>query len=188
MNFSEILNNRRSIRSYQDKKVPPEVINSIINDSILAPSSGNEQPWKFIIINNRNVIKRIAAESKNNILERIASNPGDAAKKYEKMLQNDSFDIYYNAPTVILILGDASLKHTNINCALAASYLMMSATSKGLGTCWVAFGTEVYDPQLIEELGIPENHKIIAPIAIGYPTKIPDILHRNDPLIIKVIN
>ncbi|MBN2135398.1 MAG: nitroreductase family protein [Acidobacteria bacterium] len=188
MIFSEILKNRRSIRSFEDKAVPPEIINSIINDSILAPSAGNEQPWKFIIINNKDMINRIAAESKKNLLERIASNPNHSAKKYEKMLQNDSFDIYYNAPTVILILGDAGLKHTNVNCALAASYLMMSATSRGLGTCWVAFGTEIYDPQMIEELGIPENYKIIAPIAIGYPTKIPDIPHRNEPQIIKVIN
>jgi len=145
MTFAEILENRRSIRSYQEKVIPLEIINSIINDSILAPSAGNEQPWKFIIVNNRDMISRISNESKKNILERIASNPSDYAKKYEKMLQNESFNIFYNAPAVILILGEASLKNLYVDCALAASYLMMSATSRGLGTCWTNFGTEIND-------------------------------------------
>jgi len=188
MNLSEVFRNRRSIRNYQDNPIPSDLIQCILNDSILAPSSGNEQPWKFIVITNKEMINRISAESKKNILERIASNPDDYAKKYEEMLQNDSFQIFYNAPVVILILGDASLKNLYVNSALAASYLMMSATSKGLGTCWVNFGTEIYDSTLLNELGIPENHKIVAPMALGYPVKIPDIPPRKEPQILKVIN
>jgi len=183
MNFSEILINRRSIRNYQDKPVPSDMIQSIINDSILAPSAGNEQPWKFIVVSNREMIERISVESKKNMLERIASNPDDYAKKYEKMLQNEAFHIFYHAPCVIFILGDVSVKNLYVDCALAACYLMISATSKGLGTCWVNFGTEIYDPNLCDELGIPENLKIVAPIALGYPAKIPGIPHRREPQI-----
>ena len=188
MTFAEILENRRSIRSYQEKSISLKIIYSIINDSILAPGAGNEQPWKFIIVNNRDMISRISNESKKNILERIASNPNDYAKKYEKLLQNDSYNIFYNAPAVILILAEASLKNLYVDCALVASYLMMSATSKRLGTCWINFGTEIYDSKMIGELGIPENHQIVAPIAIGYPETIPIPPKRKEPQIIKVIN
>ena len=188
MTFKEILKNRRSVRNYQDKAVPMETIQAIIHDSILAPSAGNEQPWKFIVVNNREMLNKISAESKKNILERIASNPDDYARKYEKMLQNETFNIFYNAPAVILILGEANLKNVYVDCALVASYVMMSAASRGLGTCWINFGTEIYDQKMRNDLGIPDNHKIVAPIALGYPVKIPDPPKRKEPEILKVID
>ena len=73
------------------------------------------------------------------------------------MLQNEAFNIFYNAPTAILILGEA---------------------------CWVNFGAEIHDSELRDELGIPENHKIVAPIALGYPEKILSIPHRREPQIL----
>ena len=188
MNFSEVLKNRRSVRQFKEKSVPADLILSILNESILAPSAGNEQPWKFIIVNNSNTINRISDECKKNMLERIASNPNDYAKKYQKMLQNKAFHIFYHAPTVIFIIGDARLKNLYVDCALSAAYLMMSATSNGLGSCWVNFGIEIQDFNLQEELGLPLNHKIVAPIALGYPVKIPAIPHRKEPHIINIIN
>lgn len=82
------------------------------------------------------MINRMSEESKRSMLERMASNPGDYAKKYEKMLQNEALNIYYHSPAMVLILGDAKLKNFYVDCALAASYLMMSATSRGLGRSW----------------------------------------------------
>lgn len=187
MKFEELLNNRRSVRNYQDMPVPLDLIYRIINESILAPNAGNEQPWKFVIVNNREMIQRISNEGKNNILNRIASNPNDYAKKYEKMLRNDDFHVFYHAPAVVLIVGEPGLKNLYVDCALAASYLMMSATAKGLGTCWVNFAAEIHSTELLNELGIPENYKIVAPIALGYPEKIPGIPHRKEPEILKVI-
>lgn len=187
LKYTDLIKNRRSIRKFQDKEVPLDVIKSMINDSIHAPSAGNEQPWKFIIVNNRDMINRISSECKKNFLERIAQNPADYAKKYEKMLGNDAFNIFYHAPALVLILGESALKNLFVDCALAASYLMMSATSKGLGTCWVNFGTEIHAPRLKEELGIPENHTIVAPIAIGFPEKIPAIPKRKEPQILRII-
>lgn len=188
MNFSELLKNRRSIRNYKDDPVPYNIVNDIINDSVLAPSAGNEQPWKFIVVNNKVMIDRISAECKKNFLERIATNPNDYAKKYEKMLQNESFHIFYHAPAVVFIIGETRVKNLVAACALAASYFMLSATSKGLGTCWVNFGTAIDDLQLKDELGITENQKIVAPLALGYPVKIPAIPARKEPQILKTID
>lgn len=187
MDFKELTRNRRSIRNYQNKEVPMEVLEEIIKDSILAPSAGNEQPWKFIIISSRNMINRISSECKKNFLKRIANNPANYAKKYEKMLSKDAFNIFYHAPAIVLILGETGLKNLYVDCALAASYLMMSATNRGLGTCWVNFGTAIQDQEIKEELGIPANHTIVAPIALGYPEKIPAIPRRKEPQILKMI-
>ena len=187
MKFNEILKSRRSIRNFQDKQVSVQIIKEIIDESILAPSAGNEQPWKFIIVTNKDMMSRISSEGKKNILNRIAANPEDYAKKYESMLQKESFNVFYNAPVVVFILGKADLKNLYVDCALAASYFMMSATNRGLGSCWVNFATEIKDPELIHELEIPEDHKIVAPIVLGYPVTIPPVPKRKEPDIINIL-
>lgn len=129
-------------------------------------------------------MKRISNESKKNILARIEANPNDYAKKYQKMLQNDSFNVFYNAPCLVMILGLSNLKNVSVDYALAASYFMMAAVTRGLGTCWVNFGTEIHDPDMKNELGIPQNCTIVAPINIGYPEKVPPIRKRKKPEIL----
>ena len=77
MTFGELLENRRSIRRYQERPVSVHVVQDLIQESTLAPSAGNEQPWKFVVVNDREWIKKLSDESKKNILSRIAANPGD---------------------------------------------------------------------------------------------------------------
>jgi len=187
MTFDELLKRRRSVRNYQHNSVSIEVIQEIINDSTLAPNAGNEQPWKFIVVDDKEMLKRISDESKRNILARIAANPNDYAKKYQGLLQKESFNVFYNAPCLVMILGFSNLKNLYVDCALAASYFMMAAVSRGLGTCWVNFGTEIHDPKMLDELGIPDNCTIVAPIILGYPEKLPAIPKRKKPEILKII-
>jgi nitroreductase len=162
--FEDLLKNRRSVRKYRADSVSLDLIREIINESTLAPNAGNEQPWKFIIVNNKELMKRMSDESKKNILARIAANPDDYAKKSRGMLENESLNVFYNAPCLVMIVGDSNRRNLHVDCALAASYFMMAATSRGLGTCWINLGMEIHDPEMIHELGIPENCTIVAPI------------------------
>lgn len=187
MQFTEMLKYRRSIRKFQNKSVPVETIQEMIKESTFAPNAGNEQPWKFIIVDNRGMLERMSDESKKNILARIAANPNDRAKKYKGMLKNESFNVFYNAPCLVIILGPANLKNLYVDCALAAGYFMMAATSRGLGTCWVNLGAEIKDPGMISELGISDDCRIVAPIIVGYPEKIPAAPKRREPEILKII-
>lgn len=187
MTFDEMIRNRRSVRKFTDTPVSIEMVNELIKQSTFAPNAGNEQPWKFIIVNNKDMIQRISDESKKNILARIGVNPEDYAKKYQGMLKNASFNVFYNAPCLVMILGFSELKNLFVDCALAAGYFMMAAVNSGLGTCWVNFGTEIHDPAMKDELGIPDDHKIVAPIILGYPEAIPAIPKRKDPKVLKII-
>lgn len=187
MEFEEMLKCRRSIRRYQDKSVSMEAVKEMIKESTLAPNAGNEQPWKFITVNNKKMLKRMSDESKKNILARIAANLDDYAKKYKGMLENESFNVFYNAPCLVIILGPSNLKNLYVDCALAAGYFMTAAASRGLGTCWVNLGAEIKDPGMIRELGIPDNCTIVAPIILGYPEKIPSVPKRKEPEILKII-
>ncbi|MDX8339621.1 nitroreductase family protein [Draconibacterium sp. IB214405] len=187
MTLQELIIKRRSIRNYLDKSVSIDLIQSIIKESILAPSAGNGQPWQFVIVSKREMIDKISVECKKNFIERIAANPNDYAKRYEKMLLNESFNIFYHAPAVVFIVGESHIKNLVADCSLAACYFMFSATSKGLGTCWVNFGTEINDPKLRRELGLTANHKIIAPLAVGYPNKLPRVPFRKELEVLKII-
>jgi nitroreductase len=186
MAFSDVLLKRRSIRKYLDKPVEMDLLKNIIQESTLAPSAGNEQPWKFIIVQNRDMLQEISEDCKEALLARIAANPDDYAKKYEHMLQNKSFNIFYNAPCLVLILGERHVKNLLFDCTLAASYFMMSAAAKGLGTCWVNFARELTNPTLLEQIGVPKNHTIVAPIIIGYPAFEPSPPKRKTATILKI--
>ena len=59
MTFDELLENRRSIRRYQDRPVSVQVVQEMINESTLAPSAGNEQPWKFVVVHDQEMIRKL---------------------------------------------------------------------------------------------------------------------------------
>lgn len=186
MHFSELLLKRRSIRKFTNEQVGIEVLKQLINDSTLAPSAGNEQPWEFVIINNKELLKSISDECKKNILDRISNNPKDYASKYSNMLKNEAFNIFYNAPSLIIILGKSNIKNLIFDCTLAASYLMMSAASKRLGTCWINFAREISDPRTLEKIGIPKDYTIVAPIIVGYPENEVPVPDRKQAPILKI--
>ena len=89
---------------------------------------------------------------------------------------------------LVYIVGSTQTRNLYVDCALAACYFMFCASEKGLGTCWVGLGTSIQDPDLLNLVGMPEDHKIVAPIIIGYPKSIPDALKRMKPQIPKIIS
>jgi nitroreductase len=186
--FQTLLKKRRAIRDFLDRPVPLETIQDIIRDSCLAPSAGNGQPWRFVVVNRKDMIKRLSDESKKNFIANLERNPNSPIKKYEAVLKNEAFNVFYNAPCLVYVVGPKSIVSLQVDCALAVAYFMLSAASRGLGTCWVDLGAFIRDPELLKELGIPEDCRIVAPVILGYPSAIPDPPQRKDPGILKVIS
>ncbi len=185
--FSEVVKKRRAVREFEDRSVPHDIIEKIITDSCQAPSAANERPWRFIIIHDRDLIKRLSDESKANILSIIYKDPKSILARYKSHLENPEFNVFYNTPCLIIIAGSKNHRTLRVDCALCASYIMFSAVTQGLGTCWVDLGGNIRDPDLLEEIGLPADHKIVAPVIIGYPTKIPKMSEKRQPDILKVI-
>jgi nitroreductase len=186
MDFRELLKVRRSIREFEDKEVQLPLIQEIIADGCEAPNGGNRQPWAFSVITNKDVMKRLSDESKINILLEIDRNPTSTLAGYKMVLQDKGFNVFYNAPCLIYIAGSRKVHSATVDCALAASYLMLSAADRGLGTCWVNLGS-VKDQALLNEIGLPADYAIVATIILGYPVKIPAKTPRDKPKILKVI-
>jgi nitroreductase len=188
MDFFELLQKRRSVRDFEDRAVPLELLEEIIHDSIKAPNAGNMQLWRFLIINNRDWLNKLSDLNKKTILDDIAKNHNSPFKSYESIMKREDYNVFYNAPCLVYIAGTAKAPTLSVDCALLAAYFMFSATTRGLGTCWIAQGAEIKDPNVLREIGLPENYRIVAPIIVGYPKAIPPMPERKEPKILKVIS
>jgi nitroreductase len=187
IDFFELLQKRRSIRDFQEKEVPNDLVFDILQDSCQAPSSSNGQPWNFIVIHDREGIKELSDEAKKNLLSTIEKNPDSPLQKYEEGLRNPNFNVFYNAPCLVYIVGPKSVRTIYVDCTLAACYFMFSAAARGLGTCWVNLGSDIRDLAIRNKLGLSEDLAIVAPIILGYPRRLPAPPVRNEPRILKVL-
>jgi len=188
MDFSELLDKRRSVRDFEDKEVPSELIEEIIKDAIKAPNAGNMQLWRFVVVNNREWIRRISDANKKVFLADLDANPNSPWKGYEAQFRNEDFSVFFNAPALVYIVGTAKMQTIVQDCTLAGAYFMLSAAARGLGTCWIAQGAFIEDKELLAELAIPENYRIVAPIIIGYPKQVPPMPPRREPKLLRVID
>lgn len=188
MTFTELLQKRRAIRDFEDKPVSEKVVLEILQEATLAPSASNKQPCRFAVVHCRKTIKALSDNSKANLLQDFHAGKIKLTPDYVGYLQNEAFNVFYNAPCLILVAGSKSVGSLDVDGALAASYIMFSAASRGLGTCWVALGANIRDPQLRGELGLSDDLRIVAPILLGYPKAIPAPSERHAPDILRVIS
>jgi nitroreductase len=185
--FRDLLNTRRSVRDYEEREVPHDLIRELLADACEAPSGGNRQPWAFVVVRDRSFMKRLSDESKKSLLEDEKTIKSSIVRLYRPILKDPDYNVFYNAPCLIYITGPADLHSAPADCSLAASYLMLSAADRGLGTCWVNLGSYIKDPELLTALGIPGDHRIFATLILGYPKIIPQKPPRKEPRILSII-
>ena len=187
MDFKTLLTSRRSVRNFLDRAVPLSVVEEIVEDTRLAPSASNRQPCRFIVIRDRELIEKLSTESKRNLLADLARNPGLPLKQYEATLRDEKFNVFYNAPCLVYVIGPRDLFSLDVDCGLTVAYFMFSATSRGLGTCWIGLGANIRERAILSEIGVPDDCRIVAPVILGYPASIPPVSERRSPEIVKVI-
>jgi nitroreductase len=185
--FQALLRKRRSIREFQDREVPMELVREIIRESCLAPSAMNGQPWRFSIVSNREKIRQLSNESKRNLLSDLEADPSSPLKRYGDILRDPGFNVFYNAPCVVYICGPSGLGSLDVDCSLAACYFMFAAAARNLGTCWIGLGAHLRDPAVLKDLGITPDLQPVAPIILGYPKEIPEVTERNEPVILGIL-
>ena len=150
MSFLELVKNRYSVRSYEQRAIDPEKLQYVMECTRLSPSAVNLQPWKFYIV----------------------SKPEDCAK----IRQCYHRDWFNEAPMYIIACSnhDESWKrrrsepkdHADIDVAIAVEHICLAATEQGLATCWVCnFNAE----KCCEVLQLPENMEPVVLVPIGYP-------------------
>lgn len=177
----EAIHNRRSVRAYEPKPVPKDILKAIIEAGNQAPftSITRSQPWRFVIVQS--------AEFKQQLFQTAfpfwkqatdgmkESHPKlyDMATCLYKAMDEPKDVIYYNAPAIIFVIGPVA--GGAISCALACENMMIAAQSYGLGSCYVGFGAMVKgNPDVVQALELQEEEGIYGPILIGYPNTDPN--------------
>ena len=141
MEVFEAIQNRHSVRSYLSDEVPIEKLLKILEAARLAPSAGNIQPWHFIIITDQQMRKKLSKG------------------RYAKFL--------VESPIVIVGCGDERVSPNwySVDTTIAMQNMVLTATSEGLGTCWIGSFSE---NQVRKLLDIPDRFRVIALLALGY--------------------
>jgi len=184
--FFEVLYGRRSIRIYKDEPVPEKAIEELLKDATQAATASNLQPWEFVVVTDKAFMKKISDSCKQKMLKIVEADPNNYLKRYEASLRNLDLNIFYNAPCLIYIVAPRSAPLAIFDCSMAAANLMLSAFARGLGTCWIGLAADPED-DVREELNIPNNHRIVAPIIVGVPDQEPQAPPRKPAIIRKRI-
>ncbi|MFN8241704.1 MAG: nitroreductase family protein [Bacteroidales bacterium] len=156
----DLIRTRQSDRSYLDKPVEKEKMERIVEAGRLAPSACNAQPWKFIVVDDKSLLSRLA----------------DAASA--KLLGMNAF--VAQAPVQIVVIREkanfssrigAQIKkkdYSLIDIGIASENICLQACAEGLGSCMIGWFDE---KEVREILGIPSDKRVELLITIGYPAK-----------------
>ncbi len=155
--FLELAGKRRSCRSYSDTPVPDEQIGNCLEAARLAPSACNRQPWRFIIVRNSELRRKICDDG---------------------LLPGIPMPWLRKAPVIVVLCAETSLiTHTLapmiskvqyhlIDIGIAGEHFVLEAEAQGLGTCWIGWFKE---KQVRKILDLPRSYQILSLISLGYP-------------------
>lgn len=184
MDVVEAIKTRRSIRRFTQEGVSKTTIHELIEAAIQAPSSMNAQPWSFAVLQDRAILDAISQQTKEYLLDTMEQRP--MLEKYRDLFENPQYDIFYGATTLLIVCGKVEFPKTEIDCALAAQNIMLSAHAMDLGTCWIGFAKVFLNtPHIKEVLGIPATYTVVAPLVVGHPAAAnSSVVSRKEPEII----
>ncbi len=148
----EILRDRRSIRKYTGQNIEEEKT-AILKEAVLrSPSSKNINAWGFIFVDEREKIIKL------------------------KMCKPHGASPLATSPLAIVVCADVTKNDVWIeDCSIASILLQLTAQSLGLGSCWIQIRNRMHSENISsekyiqDELGIPDNYKILSVVTIGYP-------------------
>lgn len=171
----EVINKRRSTRSFEQKSVPKEIITTIIEAGNQAPfaSATRSQPWRFVVVENPE-FKQKLVQTTLPIWKQFTGKMKEAGPEIYEMgmalynaLDDPKDVVYYSAPVIVFVIGP---KSNDVCCSLACENMMIAATSLGLGSCYVGFGGMIQgNTEITRTLELAKDERIYGPILLGYP-------------------
>ena len=185
MSLYEAILARRSVRSYTTQKLNKETIPSLLEAAIRAPTAMHSEPWGFVIIQDKKVLKDISDQAKPMLLTSTCTHQQQLSVNFFEQLVSQDFNIFYNAGTLILICSNTKLTTSEADCWLAAENLILAACAMGLGTCIIGCAVPILNlAETKIKLSIASEFNVVAPIIVGYPNNMPARTSRKHPNIL----
>jgi nitroreductase len=171
-----VFKQRRSVRKFRPDAVPEADLKKMIDAARLAPTSGNQQPWKFLVVRDPDKISQMKEACVQLALGRFADRRDQAQtrEQYEQGFRNRIAG-YFSAPVYIVILTDNNAPYPDYNHwdgPMAAGYLMLAARALGYGTVFITDSI----PESVTKtvLHIPDNYTRVCITPVGIPVEWPE--------------
>lgn len=171
----DVFHKRRSVRKYKSTPVPEKHIEKILDAARMAPTAGNQQPWKFLVVRDRAKLDQLKTACVDNSLKRLKENATEKAIEETRQKAGEYYGNCLSAPVYIVVLTDSKSKYPTYNHhdgPLAAGYLMLAARALGYGT--VYFTDSIPDDITRKVFQIPERYKRVCITPVGVPEEWPD--------------
>jgi nitroreductase len=181
MELEACVKGRRSVRAFNQEPVSKEQIEAVLEAGTWAPTGMNRQPWRFIVIENKELIKYVSDETKAMVKQMMPPLSKQFATKEDI--------VCYSAPVLILICSEKDQQWENINLldsVLAAQNMFLKAYELGLGTCYMGFVNLLnHNAEALKKIGVPDNCQMQVPFILGHPKAKQGTGKRNKPNILK---
>lgn len=145
---------RRSVRKYQNKDVPKELIEQVAKAGTYAATGMNRQSPIIVAVSDRELRDRLSAMNA------------------EIMGKEEGFDPFYGAPVVLIVLADKTMPTYLYDGSLVLGNMMLAAHDLGLGSCWIHRAKEEFESvegkRILKSLGIEGNYEGIGHLILGY--------------------
>jgi nitroreductase len=184
----KVIQDRRSIREFSPDPVSDQELDMILEAARQAPSGENAQPWRFIVVKDETLRKkmgavagggsgrRFTAEYVTKKMQERFTNLQDEAKKkaaFEKLTSGQVSAFMAEAPVNIIVCGKKDVWDMPYDTSAAIENILLMVTALGLGACWViAPCIDIRDEERMKILlGIPEEFKAVSVISVGHQTR-----------------
>lgn len=178
---------RRSVRDYVSQSLSRTTIETLLEAAVHAPTAMHQEPWAFVVVQNRRLLKQISDVVLAGGLD-DSHRPGTYGFNYPvgSVAKLDP-DVFHGAGTLIVICAKSAAPFATADCWLAAENLMLAACEMGLGSCVIGSSVVALNDRRVkmELLDIPSEYVAIAPIIVGVPSG--DVLAavpRNPPFVL----
>lgn len=171
MELTETILNRRSIRSYQDKQVPEDALNRILEAGRQAPSWTNSQTWRFMIVRDKNTKEKLAQTTL------IAGNRGLEALKQAPVNIVVCAELNKSGYRDGKPLTDKEGYWYMFDTGIAMQNMVLAAWAEGLGTCYLGAFDAVIAGKVLE---VPTGYAVVAMTPLGYPAENPPAKPRKE--------
>ena len=183
MSALDVIFARRAVRDFTDEVLSESTVRRLIDAAIQAPSAVNVQPWAFVVIQDKALLKSLSDRAE--AIMAAGQDFGQFAPEQQHRIEDRSLNIFYNAGKLVLICAKPEGLHPDWDCCFAAQNLMLAAREQGLGTCVIGFSWPTFnDPDVKKDLGIPKSYRVVTPIIVGRPTDFPQSHGRKRPEIL----